>query len=54
MVKEAKVMFDKEKQPLCSNNISLGTKPKIITSCICRVAVCGSETGTVWNMKRGS
>jgi len=28
-VKEAKVMFDNEKERLCSNNISLGTKMKL-------------------------
>ena len=33
-VKEAKVMFNNKKQLLCSNNLSLKTKKKLIKSCI--------------------
>ena len=43
-VKESKVMFDNEKQLLCSNNLSLEIKMKLIRSCIWCVALCGSET----------
>ena len=32
---------------LCSNNLSLELKKKVIKSCIWSVAVCGSETWTV-------
>ena len=46
-IKEAKVMFNNEKQLLCSNNLSLEMKKKLIQSCNWGVAVCGSETRTV-------
>ena len=43
-VKEAEVMFNNEKQLLCSNNLSLEIKKKLIKSCIWNVALYGSET----------
>jgi len=46
-IKEAKVMFNNKKQLLCSNNVSLEMKKKLIKSCICSVAVYGSETWSV-------
>jgi len=43
-----KIVFnDNKKQLLCSNNLSLEMKSKLIQSCIWSFAVCGSETGTV-------
>jgi len=36
-----------KKQLLCSNNLILEMKKKLIKSCIWSVAVCRSETGTV-------
>jgi len=50
-IKEAKVMFNNEKQLLCSNNLSLEIKKKLIKSCIWSVAVCGSETGILGKNK---
>jgi len=41
---EAKVVIDIKKQLLCSNNLSLGIKKKLIKNCIWSVAVYGSET----------
>jgi len=37
-------MFNDKKQLLCSNNISLEMKKKLIKSCIWSVALYGSET----------
>jgi hypothetical protein len=42
-----KVMFNNKKQPLCMNNLSLEIKKKLIKSCICSVAVGGSQRWTV-------
>jgi len=39
---EAKVVIDIKKQLLCSNNLSLGIKKKLIKNCIWSVAVYGS------------
>ena len=46
-IKEAKVMFNNKKQLLCSNNLSLEMKKKLIKSCIWSVALYGSETWTL-------
>jgi len=46
-IKLAKVMFNNKKRLLCSNNLSLEMKKKPIKSCICIVAIYGSETWTV-------
>jgi len=46
-IKEAKVMFNNKKQPLCSNNFSLEMKKKRIKRCVWSVAVYGSETWTL-------
>jgi len=46
-IKEAKFMFNNEKQLLCSNNLSLEMKKNLIRSCIWSVVVYGSETWTV-------
>jgi DNA-directed RNA polymerase subunit N (RpoN/RPB10) len=46
-VKEAKVMFDSKNQLLCSNNLILEMKKKLIRSCIWSVALYGSETCTL-------
>jgi hypothetical protein len=40
-------MFNNENQLLCSNNLSLEMKKKVIERCIWCVAVYGSETRTV-------
>ena len=40
-------MINNKNQLLCSNNRSLEMKKKLMKSCMCSVAVCGSETGTV-------
>jgi hypothetical protein len=40
-------MFNNKMQQLCSNDLSLEIKKKLTKSCICSVAVCGSETWTV-------
>ena len=40
-------MFNNEKQLLCSNNLSLEIKKKLIESCIWRVAFYVSETRTL-------
>ena len=40
-------MFNNKEQLLCSNNLSLELKMKLMKSCIWSVAVCGSETWTV-------
>ena len=40
-------MCNNKNQLLRLNNLSLEMKKKLIKSCICSVAVCGSETGTV-------
>jgi len=45
-IKEAEVTFNNKKQLLCSNNLSLEMKQKPIKSCICSVALYGSETWT--------
>jgi len=46
-LKEAKVMFNNKKQLLCSNNLSMEMKKKLIKSCIWSVALYGSETWTL-------
>jgi hypothetical protein len=46
-IKEANVLFNNKKQLLCSNNLSLEIKNKLIKNGIWSVAVCGSETRTV-------
>ena len=46
-VNEAKIMFNNKNQLLCSNNLSLEIKKKLVKSCIWSVAVYGSETETV-------
>jgi len=46
-IKEAKVMFNNEKQVLFLNNLSLEMKKKCTKSCIWSVALCGSETWTL-------
>ena len=46
-MKKAKVMFNNEKQLVCANNFGLEMKKKLVKSCICSVAVYGSETWTV-------
>jgi hypothetical protein len=38
-IKEAKVMFNNKKQILCSNNLRLEMKQKLIKSCIWSVAL---------------
>jgi hypothetical protein len=48
---EAKITFNNKNQLMCSNKLSLEMKKKLIKSCICSVAVCGSETRTVGNNK---
>ena len=40
-------MFNNKKQLLCSNNLSLEMKKKLIKSCIWSVALYGSETRTL-------
>jgi hypothetical protein len=52
-IKEDKIMFNNENQLLCSNNLRLEMKKKLTKSCICSVAVCGSETGTVGKNEEG-
>ena len=39
-------MFNNKKQ-ICSNNLSLEMKKKLIKNCIWNVALCGSETWTL-------
>jgi len=46
-IKEAKVMFNNKKQLLCSNNLSVEMKKKLIKSCTWSVALYGSETWTL-------
>jgi len=46
-IKETEVMFNNEKEILCSNNLSLEIKKKLTKSCIWSVALCGSETWTL-------
>jgi hypothetical protein len=46
-IKDNKVISNNKRQQLCSNDFSLEIKKKVIKSCICSVAVCGSETWTV-------
>ena len=46
-IKESKIMFNNKKQLLCSNNLSLEMKKKLIKSCIWSVALYGSETWTL-------
>jgi hypothetical protein len=41
-IKDAKLMFNNKKQLLCSNNLSLEIKQKLIKSCIWSVAIYGS------------
>jgi hypothetical protein len=43
-IKVTKVMFNNKNKPLCSNNLSLKIKKKLMKSCIWSVAVYGSET----------
>jgi len=43
-IKEVKIMFHSKKQLLCSNNLSLEKKNKLIKSCIWIAALYGSET----------
>ena len=52
-IEEAKIMFNNKKQLLCSNNLSLEMKKKLIKICIQSVAVYGSETRTL-GKKKGS
>jgi hypothetical protein len=40
-------MFNNKKHLLCSNNLSLKIKKKLIKSCIWSVALYGSETWTL-------
>jgi hypothetical protein len=40
-------MFNNKKQLLCSNNLTLELKKKLIKSCIWSVALYGSETWTL-------
>jgi len=40
-------MFDNKKEILCSNNLSLEMKKKLIKSCIWSIALYGSETWTL-------
>jgi len=40
-------MFNNKKQLLCSNNLRLKLKKKLIKSCIWSVALYGSETWTL-------
>ena len=48
-------MFNNIQQLLCSNNLNLEMKKKLIKSCIWSVALHGSETWTLGKkMKRGS
>ena len=53
-IKEAEVVFNNKKQILCSNNLSLEIKKKLIKSCIWCVANYGSETWTVGKNEKGS
>ena len=53
-IKETKVMFNNKRQMLCSSNLSLEMKKKLIKSCIWSVAVYGSETWALKKMKKGS
>jgi len=46
-IKEARVTFNKKKQLLCSNSLSLEIKKKLIKSCIWRVELYVSETWTL-------
>jgi len=46
-IKDGKVMFNNKKQLLCSNNLSLETKKKLIKSCIWSVVLYGLETWTL-------
>ena len=46
-IKGAKVMYNNERKLMCSNNLSLEMKKKGIKSCICSVALYGSETRTL-------
>jgi hypothetical protein len=43
-MKKAKVIFNNVKQLVCANNFGLEMKKKLVKSCICSVAVYGSET----------
>ena len=45
-IQEAKVMFNNKKQLLCSKNLSLEIKKKLIKSCIWSVVLYASETWT--------
>jgi len=46
-IKEAKVRFNNINQPLCSNNLSLEIKRKLIEIVFWSVALFGSETWTL-------
>jgi len=46
-IKEAEVMFNNKKQLLCSNNLSLEMKKKLVKNCIWSVALYGSATWTL-------
>ena len=47
-VKEPRIIFNNRKQLLCSNKLGLEIKKKKRKkSCICRVALYGSETWTL-------
>ena len=46
-IKEAKVIFNNKTQIICSNNLSLEMKKKLIKRCIWSVALYGSETWTL-------
>ena len=53
-IKEAKVMFNNERQLLRSNNLSSEIKIKLVRICIWSVALYGSETWILGKkMKRG-
>jgi hypothetical protein len=46
-------MFNNKKQLLCSNNLNLEIKKKLIKCCIWIVALYESEKWTLGTMKRG-
>ena len=52
-IKEARVTFNKKKQLLCSNSLSLEIKKKLIKSCIWSVVLFGSETWTLGKNEEG-
>jgi len=46
-------MFNNKNQLLCSNNLSLEMKKKLIRSCVLSVALYGSETWTLGKNEEG-